>query len=268
MLLETFLAVNCAIVSSKMIYTKTEKNEEIEKNILEQGLYHITTPEAAEKIMETGYIKPSGNISSLGSKKCFFFAGTPDYQSLIQNVANIKGYEMTAIKLNPTAEQLSSYKVRSYHDNAVIYKGECILEDKQAQKVTLVMDIDEKGKIFTREKTQEEIEKGTFEPKEEVKKQLPLEDNLWKQAESLGKSYLHELEILWSNIKKIGKHLAFWKKEKQLLLEPPKEIVNKGRENLENRISQNGKLKNADKEVLSNWKEPEKNVQEINRELE
>jgi len=263
MLLETFLAANCAILSSKMLYTKLEKNQEIENNIMSQGLYHITTPEAADAILETGVIKPSGNIASLGSKKCFFFAGAPDYESFIQNISRIKGYEMVAIKVMPTKEQLSSYKVRSYHDNAVIYKGTCNLEDKQVEKVTLVMDIDEKGKIFTREKTPEEIEKGEYEPSKRLKQALPLHPSVAQQAEQVGKSYLHEWELLWNNMKRLGNAMAFWKKDK-LLLEAPKEAqeVKKtnaeiAKERLEKELSREGKLKNIDQKVISTWQEQE-----------
>lgn len=270
MLLETFLAAQCAMLSTKMIYTPAEKNKKIEKDILEQGLYHVTTQKAADTILETGYIKPSNSLISLGSKKCFFFAGTPDYQTLIQNVANIGDYEITAIKVNPTQEQLKSYKVRSYNDNAVIYKGKCTLEDKQVEKVALVIDIDEKGTLFTREKTKEEIEKGTYEPREEVKQKLRMQSMPVQMVGNMGKSYINEYKNLWSHIKGIAQKI--FRKEETPLLEAPKQEVptTNPYEQFRTQVSQNGKLQGIDENIQIDGKndrqiekvEPEKAEQD------
>lgn len=246
MLLETFLAAQCTMLSTKMIYTSTEKNKKIEKDILEQGLYHVTTQKAADAILEAGYIKPSNSLISLGSKKCFFFAGTPDYQTLIQNVANIGDYEMTAIKVKPSQEQLKSYKVRSYNDNAVIYKGKCTLENRQVEKVALVIDIDEKGALYTREKTKEEIEKGAYEPKEAVKQKLHMQSMPVQMLENMGKSYIHEYKTLWNQIKGIARKL--FRKEDVKLLEAPKQENENANpyEQFRTQVSQNGELQGID----------------------
>ena len=156
MLLESFIAMyGISFFATKAIYTKLDKSKEIHEEALNQGLYHITSEENCDKILKSGHIKPSNIISSLGRRKTFFFAGTPNFDSLSQNVS-ITQYEFNAIKVKLTEEQLKHYKVRKYIDNAVIYDGQCNLDDKQVEKVKLVLDIDKNGKVFSREKGKDE----------------------------------------------------------------------------------------------------------------
>ena len=156
MLLESFIAMyGLSFIATKAIYTKLDKSQEIKKEALNQGLYHITSEENCDKILKSGHIKPSNIISSLGRKKTFFFAGAPNFDVLSQNV-DISQYEFSAIKIKPTEEQIEQYKVRKYRDNAVIYEGQCNLDDKQVEKVNLVLDIDKNGRVISREKGKDE----------------------------------------------------------------------------------------------------------------
>ena len=132
-------------------------------------MYHITSEENCDKILKSGHIRPSNIISSLGRRKTFFFAGTPNFDVLSQNV-DINQYEFSAIKIKPTEEQLEQYKVRKYRDNAVIYKGQCNLDDKQVEKVNLVLDIDKNGKVFSREKGKDE----DYHPSKELLEKINL----------------------------------------------------------------------------------------------
>ena len=114
MLLETFLACNCVALASKMVYTDVEKVAEIKKNILENGLYHITREESADKILQSGYIRPSGSFLSLGRKKVFFFAGIPEPDLIRENILELyRQYEWTAIKVMPNEKDLDRYKTRN-----------------------------------------------------------------------------------------------------------------------------------------------------------
>lgn len=170
MLLESFIAMyGISFIATKAIYTKIDKSQEIKKEALNQGLYHITSDENCDKILKSGHIKPSNIISSLGRRKTFFFAGTPNFDALSQNVS-ITQYEFNAIKVKPTEEQLKQYKVRKYRDNAVIYDGQCNLDDKQVEKVKLVLDIDKNGKVFSREKGKDE----DYHPSKELLEKINL----------------------------------------------------------------------------------------------
>ena len=204
MVLETFAAINSALLATRAINTKIE--QDMRNKILADGLYHVTTAENAEKIMESGHIRPSSNILSLGSKKCFFFAGLPSYRDLSSNCASeASKYEFKAIKILPNSEELSNFRQRSFNDDSITFKGRCDLPEERTQIVDLVLDIDEKGNIYTREKTEEELEK--YIPKEElVQKMQELGSN--NTLGIMGKAYLTEYKTVGQKlIKKLADKL-------------------------------------------------------------
>lgn len=196
MILETFVAVNSTIIATRAINTKIKK--EMKEKILKDGLYHVTTEENAKMIMKSGYIKPSGNIASYGRKKCFFFAGIPNYKDLCSNCTfeTIK-YEFKAVKVSPNEEELSKFRQRSFNDDAITFKGKCNLPEERAKVVDLVLDIDEKGNIFTREKTEKELEK--YEPKEELVKEMKKLSNSIRTL-ATGKAYINEYKTIGGKI--------------------------------------------------------------------
>ena len=56
--------------------------EEVKNKILEEGIYHITSKEAAEKIVESGYILPSkGVFNNHFAKSSSYQFSTPHYPS-------------------------------------------------------------------------------------------------------------------------------------------------------------------------------------------
>lgn len=202
MLLETFLACNCVALASKMVYTDVEKVAEIKKNILENGLYHITREESADKILQSGYIRPSGNFLSLGRKKVFFFAGIPEPDLIRENILELyRQYEWTAIKVMPNEKDLDRYKTRVLGDNSIICIGKQELEENKVQKVKLVLDINKEGKLYIREKTKEEIEKGVYEPSKEVKEKFGVQTNPLVATQDAAKSYINIFRRLFSKAK-------------------------------------------------------------------
>ena len=215
--LGSFLAYNTAALILKSTYTKVENVEETKNVILNSGLYHFTKEEFADKILEDKVIKPSNGILSLGNKKVFFFAGIPDMETLRENVAgSYRQYEWTAIKVNPDVDDLKNYRVRAYDDCSVAYKGNCKLEDKKVQKVKLVLDMDKEGSLFIREKTPEEIEKGEYEPSQEIKDKFNTKNNAIQLYSDMGKSYFKTLGRLAQQIKKgTSKLLSIGKKENE-----------------------------------------------------
>lgn len=197
MILKTFIAVNSAILVTRAINTKID--ESMREKILSDGLYHVTTEENADKIMRLGHIKPSSNLLSLGSKKCFFFAGLPSYKDLASNCASeASKYEFKAIKIMPNAEELSKFKQRSFNDDSITYKGKCELPDERTKIVDLVLDIDDKGNIYTREKTQEELEKQYIPSDELVKKMKSLAKS--NVIGVMGKAYISEYKTVGRKI--------------------------------------------------------------------
>jgi len=196
MVLESFIAVNSAMLATRAINTKIE--QDMKDKILDEGLYHVTTAENAQKIIESGHIKPSSNILSLGSKKCFFFAGLPSYKDLASNCASEAAkYEFKAVKLNPNSEELSKFRQRAFNDDSITFKGRCDLPEERTEVVDLVLDIDEKGNIYTREKTEEELEK--YIPKDElVQKMQELGSN--NMLGVMAKSYIREYKTVGQKI--------------------------------------------------------------------
>lgn len=197
MILETFVAVNSALFATRAINTKVE--EKMKEKILSDGLYHVTTEENAEKIMESGHIRPSGYFLSLGAKKCFFFAGTPSYKDLASNCASeAKKYEFKAVKIMPNEEELSKFKQRTFNDDSITYKGKCYLPEERTKIVDLVLDINEKGDIYTREKTEEELQNG-YVPKEELTEKMSSITNN-NVVGIMGKAYLKEYDTVGRKI--------------------------------------------------------------------
>lgn len=237
MILETFIAINSGIIASKMIHTKIE--EQMNEEIIEKGLYHVTSEENADLILESGYIKPSNNFISLGRKKCYFFAGQPSYTDLCRNVASSStNYEFCAVKIDlkkdadsneipkEKAKQiLSSFRQRSFNDDSITYKGRCNLKDKCATKVQMVLDLDEKGNIISREKTKDEIEKGKYIPSNELIEKLNIEknNNLMK---NLIKSYPKEVTHTYSKIFSKFKSIISTRKTKTNLLNESPSTLN------------------------------------------
>lgn len=265
MVLETFAAVNSALIATRAINTKIE--QKMREKILTDGLYHVTTEESAEKIMQSGHIRPSNNLLSLGRKKCFFFAGTPSYKDLASNCASeARKYEFKAIKLMPNEEELSKFRQRTFNDDSITFAGKCYLPEERTKVVDLVLDIDEKGNIFTREKTEEELQ-NKYIPKDElVQKMNTLGSN--NIAGIMGKAYLEEYNTvgqkIWSKIMNLKEKITNSK-----TLKLPQENTNRQENagiNEENRMADMlEKCTYDDKEVSDNYIETkEKTEQEQN----
>lgn len=69
--LGSFVAYNCGLLALKMKYIKIEN--QTKNDIIKNGLYHFTSEENAEKIMQDGYIKPSRSNIFFRIKKNLFF---------------------------------------------------------------------------------------------------------------------------------------------------------------------------------------------------
>jgi len=159
-------------------FAKTKIDEKSANYIEENGLYHFTpNEEVAQLIIKSGYIKESNAVLSYGIPASFLFAGKPDIDAFIKNMADSaennpllnpeKVYY--AIKINPDKRDLSNYKMR-IQDNVILHEGKCILEDDKVEIKQLVIDLvkDKDGNevLGFRERTKEEIERTTTDMKE------------------------------------------------------------------------------------------------------
>lgn len=146
-------------VATKCIYRKIDNHATFNK-ILNEGLYHFTSEENCKKIIESGFVKESSKFASYSNvKKSFFFAGIPSFEDTIMNLdfASVSS-KLTAIKITPTFEQLASFKCRTLNDNAIVYDGNCKIDDKNASIAYFVTDLDKKGKIHYTE-----VDKKTYD---------------------------------------------------------------------------------------------------------
>ena len=147
-------------------------------------------------------------------------------------------YEYTAVKVDfkkdneeeikNSKRKLLNFKQRDLTDDAIVYEGKCDLKDKCISKVHMVLDLDENKNIYLRQKTQEEIEKGKYEPSQELKDKLGIEGSVIDRISNILKIYEHNIENrklfseVYSKIK--GLFSKIKKDNNKLLLEEGKEI--------------------------------------------
>ena len=130
---------------------KIKADDRIKDDILEKGLYHITSNEqTVDKIINTRYLKPATgifkNINSYGKASVCFFNGPPEIGDYMHNMNKSPYINPTkvepALKVMPRDKtELTNYKVRPLSDNAVLLEGYCMLKNDEIKKVFLVPDL-------------------------------------------------------------------------------------------------------------------------------
>ena len=142
------------------------KNSESMKNLIEQeGILHFTSPANIQKILDSGYIKPSSVLESdVTAKKSFFFAGAPTFEDLL---INIPAYNvMTAVRIRPTENQMENLRYRSLNDRAVVQDGKFEFSKEQADIAYFGLMYDEEKKSIYLGEISEEQAKDYVPPKE------------------------------------------------------------------------------------------------------
>lgn len=98
------ILISALLLGKSLPVMETNKiPEEVIRKCQKEGLFHVTPKKIADKIMETGKIKPSKGIDSvscLGKKRCYFSPGKPTLDILVQNLSIEKCVDKTAIKLS------------------------------------------------------------------------------------------------------------------------------------------------------------------------
>ena len=172
---------------------------------LEEGLYHITSESAAQKILETGYVKASGNpVTSYGSKKAFFFSGVPGFGEVCSNVNFLE--KTTAIKIKPTTEQLNSnnFKYRSHDDFTISHDGDFYFNNQNAEIVYLGLAVNDNGEFYYKEISKDEYE--TYVPNtDSITRNSPkIVKNLANDLKTMLFGLAYQYDTLAGNVNKLN----------------------------------------------------------------
>lgn len=140
----------------KFIYAKVLSDKKMVDKILSDGLYHFTTLEGAQKIIESGYIKASDCFSSYGSKKAFFFAGQPSFEKVAMNLSGFH-IKHVAIKLDIQEGELNQFVYRNFSEQAIASSGDFHFDPARAKIVYMGLQ-EEKETLVYKEIPKEEFD--------------------------------------------------------------------------------------------------------------
>lgn len=146
-------AVNVAMAVKKKSL-QLDIDEKTKEIIQKEGIYHFTTKENAEKIMESGFLKPSeGKLNNHFSKSrnggeyanfVYMFAGKPNLISFAGNLAHRFGEQTDgtfyAIRHKPDNFEMANYTKR-LSDGAITYEGRLDLENSHPEIVRMKMNL-------------------------------------------------------------------------------------------------------------------------------
>lgn len=160
-------AVKTEILKSKQL----ELTDDVKKKINEEGIYHITSKESAEKIMNSGYILPSKGVTNNHFTKSrygsgfadlvYMFAGKPSEELFKTNLSHKLSKDGTiyAIKHTPNKFDINNYTER-LEDSAITHEGRLDITNSNPELVRMKL---EKGKLV--EIPWDEPVKGKFSDK-------------------------------------------------------------------------------------------------------
>jgi len=142
-------AVRTEILKSKQL----ELTNEIKEKIANEGIYHITSKEAAEQIVQSGYFLPSKGIVNNHFTKSrygddfadlvYMFAGKPSKQLFNFNIGDKLSPDGTvyAVKHKPNKYELNNYKER-LEDGALTYEGRLDISNSEPELVRMKWEKD------------------------------------------------------------------------------------------------------------------------------
>ena len=132
-----------------------ELSEEVKTKIQEEGLYHVTSREAAIKIIESGFLLPTRGLADNHFSKSrygdefadfvYMFAGKPTVEICSTNLFHqvCKDGTMYAIRYRPNEYDINNYTER-LEDGAITHEG---ILDITTSKPEIVRMTIEKGKL-------------------------------------------------------------------------------------------------------------------------
>lgn len=149
-------------VAAKTLYTnekrkslQLEMSDKVKAKIQEEGLYHVTTREAAEAIMESGFLLPTKGVvdnhfakSRYGDEFADFvymFAGKPTVEMYKNNLSHqvTKDGSIYAIRYRPNEHDINNYTER-YSDGAITHEGILDISNSKPEIVRMTV---QKGKL-------------------------------------------------------------------------------------------------------------------------
>lgn len=136
-------------MAEKLKSMQLDINDKTKRKIEEEGIYHFTSKENAEKIIASGNILPTKGIlnnhfskSRDGSKFAdyvYMFAGLPSDYDLTKNLPVFRNGDGTiyAVKHSPDKSDLENYTQR-FEDGAITYEGVLNLQNSHPEIVRFI----------------------------------------------------------------------------------------------------------------------------------
>ena len=196
--------VPAVLLATPAKFYREKMTKATKQKAVDEKIYHFTSEEAVEKIMQSGYLKAGkGLLKTLGSygKKCVnAFLGMPSLENLIKNISDADlvflkpDAVLNAIEISPKEEDTRGWSIRLLSDSAIIIDGAYMLPIDRTRGVKVGFDLkrDEKGNpIYDYNKNEYTIMPRVLEERDfdEQGKYIPKEDYLdvvRRRAEEIG----------------------------------------------------------------------------------
>ena len=184
-------------MKNKVKYSPISSNVNVKQNILDNGLYHITSEKSAQAILDSGYVKSSGYFSSLGERKAYFFGGIPTLEQVSINLMSVAETQV-AVKFNIDEANIENFSYRFKDDGAVVCKGNYNFDRQNAEIVYLGLKVDEHQNL-----RYEEISKKEYEMLKNAKSRKLFHgklDDISSSLKSLSISFSKQADYFFENI--------------------------------------------------------------------
>ena len=196
--------VPAVLLATPAKFYREKMTKATKQKAVDEKIYHFTSEEAVEKIMQSGYLKAGkGLLKTLGSygKKCVnAFLGMPSLENLVKNISDADlvflkpDAVLNAIEISPKEEDTRGWSIRLLSDSAIIIDGAYMLPIDRTRGVKVGFDLkrDEKGNpIYDYNKNEYTIMPRVLEERDfdEQGKYIPKEDYLdvvRRRAEEIG----------------------------------------------------------------------------------
>ncbi|MDD6223578.1 MAG: hypothetical protein PUB18_01075 [bacterium] len=137
-------------------YFSLNNNVDLKNKAVNDGLYHFTTPEAAQKILSSEYVKSGDFFTSYGAKKSFFFAGVPSFEATCVNLPHFEP-KRVAVKIKNFNSEDFVYR---RFDSAVAHLGDYQFKREDAEIAYLGL-VNDNGNLVYKEISADEYENFT-----------------------------------------------------------------------------------------------------------
>ncbi len=189
---------------TKLSSASVEQNQMLLNKITNEGLYHITSLENAQNIMNEGTVNASKpGITSYGKAKSFFFAGTPNLGEVCLNLDTYQE-KLVAVKIKESNDTIikENFKYRVDDDFTIMHDGNFNFNKENAQIVYLGLTVNEQGEFTYKEISKEDYQTYSLNKSqitnEVIKKQVNLLKGIY-----YGLSY--QFNVLTKRVSKLQK---------------------------------------------------------------